>query len=142
MNRRTIVILGWMLSGMLVFACVAAQLPVRLPSVSIPAVPSLPSVTLPSVSAPGIALPTLAVPGVNAPAIGLTLVGGIAGTPVPTTSAIPAVPVTGNAVAGEVLKWLIYGLLLVAGVVLVIALFRRAMRRPNGPDEPPDRPNI
>ncbi len=144
MNRRRIAVFSWIVAGLFLVACVATQVPLRLPSVRVPSVPSVPQITVPTVSAPGIALPTLAVPTVNAPSIGLTLVNGVVGTPMPTSStAIPAVPVTGSSVAGEILKWVIYALLLVAGIVLVIAMFARTMRHTRGPDEPPDdRPDI
>lgn len=137
MNYHKTAVLGWILGGLLLTACAATQIPFSLPSVRVPSLPSMPTLTVPNVSAPGISLPS-----VNAPAVESTLVSGVMGTPAPTTTGILAVPVTGSSIAGQVLKWMIYGLLLVAGIVLVVAMFRRGMSRTDQPGEPPDRPNI
>ncbi len=143
MKHHRITAIGWIVAGLFLVACAATQVPLRLPSVHVPEVPSVPQISVPTIAAPGVALPTLAVPTINAPSIGLTLVNGMVGTPVPATTAIPAVPVTGGSVAREILKWVIYGLLALAGIVLVVAMFARTMRHTQGPNEPPDdRPDI
>ncbi len=142
MNSNKTAALGWIATAFFVIGCLASQVPLNLPSVRVPSIPTLPPVSVPNVSGPSITLPTLAVPTLNVPGIGLTLVNGAVNTPAPTGTSIPAVPVTGNSIGSQILAWIIYGLLALVGIVIVIALFARAMRRPEGPDEPPDKPEI
>ncbi len=140
MNTHKTTVLGWIATAVFLIGCFATGIPLRLPSV--PSIPSIPAVTVPSLSAPPITLPTVVMPTISVPAIGLTAVNGIVSTPAPTKTAIPAVPVTGSSFAGQVLTWIIYGLLALIGIAVIIALFARAMKHPEGPDEPPDRPDL
>ncbi len=140
MNYHNTAALGWIAAAVFLIGCFATGIPLHVPSV--PAVPSMPAVTVPSLSAPSITLPTVVMPTLNVPAIGLTAVNGIASTPAPTATANPAVPVTGSGIAGDILKWAIYVLLALIGIVVVIMLFARTLKHPEGPEEPPDRPEI
>ncbi len=142
MNYHKTASLGWIATALFLIGCVASQLPVSIPAVRVPSVPTLSPITLPTVSAPPIGLTALPIPTISVPGIGLTLVNGVVNTPVPTMTSIPAVPVTGNQLGSQILAWVIYGLLALVGIVVVIALFARAMRHTEGPTEPPDKPDI
>ncbi len=142
MNYHKTAALGWIAISVFLVGCLASQVPLNLPSMRVPSVPTLPAISAPTVSGPSITLPTVVVPTLSVPGIGLTLVNGTVNTPVPTQTSIPAVPVTGNGPGSQILAWVIYGLLALIGIVVVIALFARALRRPEGPDEPSDKPDI
>lgn len=142
MNSHKTAALGWIATALFLIGCFATGIPLKLPSVSGPAVPSIPAIVVPTVSVPSVTLPTVVMPTIGVPAMGLTALNGIVSTPAPTATAVPAVPVTGSNFGGEILKWILYGLLALIGIAVVVALFARALKHPEGPDEPPDRPDL
>jgi hypothetical protein len=123
-SQRRKIALGYIVTGMLLTACLASQFPVNRPSVS---VPSIPSVKLPTV-----AIPSLTIPTVSLPVIGLTLAPRAINTPVATSTTAP-IPVTGA--ANQALQWVIYGFLALLGILLVIIMFARFLRHTDRPDE-------
>lgn len=123
-HRR--IVQGTIVIGMLLTACLASRVPLRVPAV--------PAVKLPTVVVPSLAVPNLTIPTVNAPAIGLTFIPGAISTPVPTGTTAP-VPVTGT--ASQAVQWMIYAILALIGILLVIIMFARFLRHSDRPDQGP-----